>query len=163
MEASHIPLNRAESSFQVSGVRSDPGKIIVDWQDGHQSTFHTIWLRDNCSCDQCGDHSGGHRFFELGMLPGSLANHAAFEDGMIRIHWREDHHVSTFDPAWLRSHCYSDEERSRRKRQPVLWDAGLSDALPSINYPALLRDEAALLGVFDYVKDYRILSPEKFT
>ena len=68
MEASHIARKCTESVNLVTGVSSDEHSVTITWHDGHQSVFHTVWLRDNCSCDLCGDHSGGHRFFELNML-----------------------------------------------------------------------------------------------
>ena len=67
MKASHVARYRAETEYLIKGVKSNQQGVEVEWCDGHRSIFHSIWLRDNCSCDQCGDHSGGHRFFELNM------------------------------------------------------------------------------------------------
>ena len=74
MQASHIARNRVEPGNTVSAVEGTCSGVTINWQDGHRSVFHPIWLRDNCSCDDCGDHSGGHRFFELNMLPEDLTN-----------------------------------------------------------------------------------------
>ena len=68
MKAAHVARGRIEAQYQIEFIRGSQQEVEIEWQDGHRSTFHTIWLRDNCSCDKCGDHSGGHRFFELNML-----------------------------------------------------------------------------------------------
>ena len=102
MQASHVARNRAEPENLVTGLESKQGAVTIDWCDGHQSVFHPVWLRDNCSCDMCGDHSGGHRFFELNMLPKDLTSQIDLVDGLVRIKW-VDEHVTTYDPSWLRS------------------------------------------------------------
>ena len=63
MKASHIPRESLEFAGLVTEVMSDERRATITWHDGHQSVFHTIWLRDNCSCDSCGDHSGGASVF----------------------------------------------------------------------------------------------------
>lgn len=156
LEASHIARARVEPENLVTGVYSDARKVTIDWADGHRSEFHTVWLRDNCSCESCGDHSGGHRFFELNMLPQKLANNASVEDGLLKIQWIEDGHVTQFDTAWLRSHCYSSEERGRRRHRPVLWDAAFTSNLPSVSYAEALNSNTQLLRIYDAVKTYGI-------
>ena len=136
MKASHIPREDLRSVGLVTNVASEEHSATITWHDGHQSVFHTVWLRDNCSCDSCGDHSGGHRFFELNMLPGELTNGISFSGNLIKIDWLKEGHSTVFDATWLRSHCYSDQERVSRRHKPVLWDAGLTKHLPSVSYPA---------------------------
>ena len=156
MKASHILRESLESAGLVTEVMSDERRATITWHDGHQSVFHTIWLRDNCSCDSCGDHSGGHRFFELNMMPGDLANRISFDGNLIKIDWLKEAHSTVFDAAWLRSHCYSNQERARRRHKPVLWDAGLTECLPHVSYPAALEDQEHLLAIYDAVRTYGI-------
>ena len=156
MKASHIPRESLESAGLVTEVMSDERRATITWHDGHQSVFHTIWLRDNCSCDLCGDHSGGHRFFELNMMPGELTNRISFDGNLIKIDWLKEAHSTVFDAAWLRSHCYSNQERARRRHKPVLWDAGLTECLPHVSYPAALEDQEQLLAIYDAVRTYGI-------
>ena len=156
MEASHIARHRGEPANRILAFESDERQVTIDWADGHRSHFHTIWLRDNCSCDLCGDHSGGHRFFELGFLPNSLANEASLSEDLLRIQWQADGHVTTYDPAWLRAHCYSEEERVARRPQPVTWDASITGRLPEADYPRMLEDDAELLKLYDGVRSHGI-------
>ena len=156
MQASHIARNRTEPGNLVAEVASTRTDVTIDWQDGHRSVFHPVWLRDNCSCSNCGDHSGGHRFFELNMLPDDLSNRVTCVDGMIKIEWLADNHLTTYDPGWLRSHCHSDQERRKRRPQPVLWDAAFAEELPTVDYMAAQSDRKELLKIYDAVRTYGI-------
>jgi len=156
MQAAHIARQPVEPKHRVATIENDNDKLIIHWIDGHQSIFHTIWLRDNCSCEECGDHSGGHRFFELNMLPDSLANEVTQIDGMIKITWTVDGHVTLYDPGWLRSHCYSKQERQSRRHHPVVWDASITQNLPQVDYERATYDRAELLKLYDSIRTYGI-------
>lgn len=156
MQAAHITRQSLEPRFRIVKIDNDKDEVLIHWEDGHQSLFHAVWLRDNCSCDQCGDHSGGHRFFELNMLPESLGNTVSDIDGVLRIEWTADGHVTHFDPAWLRSHCCSHQERTSRRHQPVLWDATFTKDLPRVNYTEATKHRSTLLEIYDAVRTYGI-------
>ncbi len=156
MQASHIARNNVEPGNLVSGVENNGNEIAVTWQDGHRSVFHSIWLRDNCSCTDCGDHSGGHRFFELNMVPEDLARKVTSADGKIIIKWLADSHLTTYDPSWLRSHCQSDQERRKRRPSPVLWDSSLAGHLPKVDYVTAQKDRRELLKLYDAVRTHGI-------
>ncbi len=156
MQASHVARNRTETAYEITAIESDEHLLRIDWDDGHRSEFHMVWLRDNCSCEECGDHSGGHRFFELGMLPDSYSNEANLVDGMVQIKWLEGHHVTKFDPAWLRAHCYADNERRKRRHHPITWDASITGNVPEVDYPKAREDDAELLKLYDSVRTHGI-------
>jgi len=156
MEAAHIARGRIEPAHLVENIKSDQRSVTINWADGHCSTFHAIWLRDNCSCDECGDHSGGHRFFELNMLPASLEHRVSEVDGMIKIDWTSNDHATFYDPAWLRNHCQSEQERNKRRPSPVLWDASFTKDLPSVSYRKANSDKNELIKIYDAVKTYGI-------
>lgn len=156
MRASHVAQQKTDKACLVTAVKSNDRLMTVDWADGHQSNFHTVWLRDNCSCDECGDHSGGQRFFELNQLPDTLVNQARLVDGMVQINWRADGHVTTYDPAWLRAHCYCDSERAKRRPRPITWDASITGKVPEADYPTALDNDAELLKLYDSVSSHGI-------
>lgn len=152
MKASHVARHRLEPENQIESIKSSEHEIQIAWLDGHRSTFHTLWLRDNCSCDKCGDHSGGHRFFELNMLPIRLENTVSHANGVLQLIWTEDGHVTQYDSAWLRCHCNSQIERNKRRIKPVLWDASMTGNLPVVCYPKATKDDAELLNLYDAVR-----------
>ncbi|MEM9333180.1 MAG: TauD/TfdA family dioxygenase [Pseudomonadota bacterium] len=156
MQAANVARHIQEPESLISQLSSDNQTLKIDWLDGHQSVFHNVWLRDNCACEQCGDHSGGHRFFELNGLPDTLDHTARIVGDMIQITWTEDGHITCYDPAWLRAHCYSDAERAKRRHQPQTWDASLSGQVPEIDYTLALKNESELLNLHNAVRSHGI-------
>jgi [2-(trimethylamino)ethyl]phosphonate dioxygenase len=115
----------------MSELRVDPSRVHVTWDDGHESTFHALWLRDNCPCGEC-RHPSGQRVLDTRTLPDDVAlGFAHAENGHVRAVFM-DGHEARFDAAWLRAHCYCDEERPTSRRR--LWDA-------TIETPVLCYDE----------------------
>ena len=141
----------------IETVKANGRSLDIAWQDGHHSTFHNIWLRDNCSCDSCGDHSGGARFFEIKDIPSDLTTAASVdEDGRLRLDWAADGHTTYYDTSWLRSHCYSASERGKRRHNPITWDASIAGKLPEADYAKTQTDEVERLKVHDAVRTYGI-------
>lgn len=156
MDAAHVARERSELEFQIVNATGDHQFITVDWGDGHRSRFHKIWLRDNCSCDECGDHSGGHRFFELNMLTHNLQHRLTLKNGMLNIAWEREGHTTQYDPAWLRCHCPSSAERRKRRLQPFLWDASFTAQIPAVDYPVARKNPNELLKIYDSVRTFGI-------
>jgi len=155
MLAANKYRHNTDAYATINSVQPNGTSVKIDWADGHESIFHTIWLRDNCTCDECGDHSGGHRFFELNMLPDSAkVRHANVDEGRLSLVWENDGHATQYDPAWLRAHCYSDSERQRRRHQPILWDATLAGNVPEANYRLAQEDDAEKLKIYDAVRTH---------
>ena len=156
MHAAHIARHSKAPEASITAAQPDGRTLTIDWADGHRSTFHTVWLRDNCSCDVCGDHSGGHRFFELNELPADLSLTAEMAGDLLRLTWRADGHITHFDPAWLRAHCYSDTERQKRRKGPATWDATMTGHLPEADYERARQDPAELFRLLDAVRRHGI-------
>jgi hypothetical protein len=50
---------------RIVGARCEEGGVAVDWDDGRQSRFHAVWLRDNCACSACRHPQAMERQFLL--------------------------------------------------------------------------------------------------
>ena len=155
MHAAHIARDHTDPESTPVAIAAEGRTVQIEWADGHRSTFHNIWLRDNCSCEACGDHSGGHRFFELTMLPEDMTVEVRLAEGMIHLTWSDGHHTH-YDPAWLRAHCYTPAERKRRRPKPLTWDAGFAAKLPVVDYRTAQDNETHRLGLFDAVRTHGI-------
>ena len=155
MQAAHIARDHTDAEATPVAIASQERTVSIDWADGHRSEFHAIWLRDNCSCETCGDHSGGHRFFELCMLPEDMNVTAVLTGSMVHLTW-SDGHVTRYDPAWLRAHCYAPAERARRRPAPQTWDARFAQDLPVVDYPLAQENETHRLRLFDAVRTHGI-------
>lgn len=123
----------------MATLTSDPRRLRVTWEDGHESTFHAIWLRDNCRCEEC-RHPSGQRLLDTRTLPDDVSlSSATIGDGTVAAVFA-DGHSTRFEAAWLREHCYcADETRPPRRR---LWDATVS--LPVLSYDEVTGSEDAL-------------------
>ena len=134
--------------------------VKITWADGHSSVFHNVWLRDNCACHLCGDHSGGHRLGELQQMPDDLSVTATVSDeepGTVALFWHADGHSSRFRTGWLRAHCNSPSEREKRRRRLTLWDKTFSGQVPSVDYAQMLTDDCERLRLYDSVRQFGIV------
>jgi hypothetical protein len=60
----------------IESLSADGSTLRVDWADGHHSTFHAVWLRDNCPCTEC-RHLSGQRLLDSVAIPDDVAVVAA--------------------------------------------------------------------------------------
>ena len=120
-----------------------PDALTAHWSDGASSTFHYLWLRDNCPGQL--HPSTRHRVVETSTIPDDVhpADARVGESGGLTINWAHDGLRSTYEPSWLLVHDYS--RGARHPRQAVTpWNAATIDsALPEASYPALLADDRA--------------------
>jgi gamma-butyrobetaine dioxygenase len=129
-------------------LRLDPSRVDVTWDDGHESTFHAIWLRDNCPCAEC-RHPSGQRLLDTRTLPDDVVLASArVDDGSVEAVFG-DGHEARFDAAWLRAHCYCDAEP--RPSTLRLWDAAVE--LPVLCYDEVVGSRDALRRWLQWVDE----------
>ena len=87
----------APPQHAVRDIDRQAREIIITWEDDRQDRFNHIWLRDNCTCEQCGDRSGGHRYLEITSIDPDLVPDEVTLDaaGALRIKWRGDGHLTS--------------------------------------------------------------------
>ena len=142
---------------RIAKLNADETHLSVTWEDAHTSFFHHIWLRDNCNCQACGgDPIDNRRRLKIGDIPLDVhpASYQIDDRGSLGITWSPTHHISVYDPAWLRQHCYCPDERSRRRHCPILWDSKLGESVPQIDFRDMVGDERRQLQMLELVRDY---------
>lgn len=140
----------------IESVRVLGDAVRIRWADKHVSTFHHLWLRDHCPSRY--HPSSGQRMLPLssipiGVAPSRLAILGGTGTGQtLEIAWltggtqaafvaagaqsaaalskSSPAHVSSFEAAWLREHCYS--ESARRLRAASGDVAAEGGALPRV-------------------------------
>jgi len=144
--------------YQISKVQQDQRKLFVYWGDGHRSTFHYIWLRDNCYCSVCGNPTHGEKHFRIVDVPVDIEPLSVRWDSgnALEILWKPDGHKSIYNAQWLRQHCYSATEREHRQHRPILWDSNIVTSLPEITYEEVLPGDAGRLQLLEHLRDYGI-------
>jgi gamma-butyrobetaine hydroxylase len=120
-------------------LATEARRVRITWDDGHESTFHAIWLRDNCPCPEC-RHESGQRLLDTRSVPDDVALATAHaDDGSITATFA-DGHEARFGAAWLRDHCYCGAESHPSRRR--LWDATVE--LPVLCYDEVTGSDDAL-------------------
>ncbi|WP_170334429.1 TauD/TfdA family dioxygenase [Ruegeria arenilitoris] len=138
----------------IRSAATENGHMFVVWEDGHESRFHPIWLRHQCWCLDCGTPETGVRGIRLHHIDeGIRIESARVEGDTILVIW-PDGHRSEYAARWLRNHCYSDSERSRRRVRPVLWDRSINADIPVGSLVEAEGDPAARLKILETVRDY---------
>jgi gamma-butyrobetaine hydroxylase len=151
-----VALTVAAHRGHIERVEREGRELICCWSDGHRSRFHAIWLRDNCGCPECRDPGTGHRLMDVLSIPDEIAPDTVrlTSSGDVEIVWTPGGHASRYEVEWLRAHCYSDEERLRRRRQPVLWGAEIAGRIPTFADAEVRSDEPAQFRWLSAVRDY---------
>jgi len=120
----------------------DQQTLKIEWGDGHNSTFHYVWLRDNAPENR---HTNGQKLIETTSIPLEVTARAITVDRTVRIEWTDIPTVSEFEPGWLRTHAYEQSEVALRRWRPSLWKAeDLVNRLPEFSYMALIQNDKML-------------------
>ena len=145
----------------ASATLEDGGRAArVTWADGASSRFHAVWLRDNCQDARCRHPGNGQRLFDILDLPADLrlAKAAPSADGdALEVVFAPEGHATRFAAGWLRAHRYDAAERRAPgwlKGGVEPWGRELGDALPSLPFDAISRDERALARWLGWVARY---------
>ncbi|NXM74396.1 BODG dioxygenase, partial [Serilophus lunatus] len=127
----------------------DAGHFVrVEWEDGSESHYPSVWLRDNCQCPLC-------------FLPSARARRLLFEDLDVNVVVKDvaladrkkisvvwpDEHASEYEAEWLKKRCFSEEARAEIQADLFLpehqyWGSDLQ--LPQIPFEEVMyNDESA--------------------
>ncbi|XP_063145626.1 gamma-butyrobetaine dioxygenase [Candoia aspera] len=123
--------------------------ICVHWEDGSESLYPSVWLRDNCQCPDCFLHSAKARKLPLENLDISIKVKDVTlteQKKKVNIVWPDDH-TSEFEAEWLKKRCFSDQARAKTQEELFFserqyWGSDLE--LPTMSFEEVLHsDESA--------------------
>ncbi len=116
----------------ISKIEKNSTYLKVIWNDGEESKFNYLWLRDNCPTAH--DKDSRHRMFNILKVSEDInpKNYSVKEDGKLEIEWSEGDHTSYYDPNWLRENCYTIKNKQKYVSPYKLWDSSLQKNLKSI-------------------------------
>lgn len=139
------------SKTTIVNHQATPETLEIEWGDGHQSTFHYMWLRDNAPENR---HANGQKLVDTLSIPLDLTARSVSVNGRVKIEWANDGHVTEFSAEWLRANAYEKSEMAARRQMKRLWDSADFATLPtSFNYPQLASDNAHLRDMLAHVRD----------
>ncbi len=161
-------MKSQNQQYQICKIQQERNKLFLNWADGHRSTFHYIWLRDNCYCSICGDPKHGEKRFQITDVPMDIEPLSVTWDSSntLEILWKPDGHKSLYNTQWLRQHCYSHIERENRQYRPIFGDSKIVSNLPEIAYEQVINGNSGRLKLLENLRDYglcfvRNMPPEK--
>ncbi len=116
----------------ISKLEKNSTYLKVLWNDGEESKFNYLWLRDNCPTAH--DKDSRHRMFNILEVSQNInpKKYSISSDGKLEIEWSEGNHTSYYDPKWLRENCYTLKNKQKYVSPYKLWDRSLEKNLKSI-------------------------------
>ena len=137
-----------ESAHRLRSVTLLTDSVETTWDDARISSYHFLWLRDNCPCSQCVHPATREQMFEVVDAPENLVAGSVSLDvtGALNVQW-SDGHRSLYEAGWLRSHAYDETSRSERAaqlRSVRPWDSKL--VIPTFDYASVMSSDRVLLN-----------------
>ena len=118
--------------IEIAKIEKNSTYLKVLWNDGEESKFNFMWLRDNCPTAH--DKDSRHRMFNILNVSEKLnpKKYIVNSDGNLEIEWSEGDHTSYFDQKWLRDNCYTLKHKAKYISPYTLWNNELQNNLSSI-------------------------------
>tara|TARA_A100001011_G_scaffold36896_1_gene35051 strand:- start:2352 stop:3476 length:1125 start_codon:yes stop_codon:yes gene_type:complete len=131
----------------ISKIEKNSSYLKVIWNDGEESKFNYLWLRDNCPSAH--DKDSRHRMFNILNVSQDInpKKYNVNEEGKLEIEWSEGGHISYFDQNWLRDNCYTIKNKKKYVSPYQLWDCSLEKDLQSvrINHDDIISSDQGLI------------------
>ena len=145
-----VATNCGKNITEACTLEFQGHKVLqVTWENGTQSQFPFIFLRDNCLCPQCYEKSAKQRLFETVSVELDIeAKNVIFdpEKQSFEITW-PDGHTSVFESIWLAERQFpksKDEQIEKSKSyfpKKLLWDSSFD--VPTADFQSILTDDSA--------------------
>ncbi|MEH6457958.1 MAG: TauD/TfdA family dioxygenase, partial [Cocleimonas sp.] len=138
-------------SYQLNNVELLAPEVCAlktVWDDGKQSKFHYIWLRDNCPSNF---HPDTHeRVFDLLSISDDIhPTKVEFDNESLTIDWsegsEENMHQSIFPLEWLYQNAYSGDLKKDKRTNYESWAGDFADRIPRVEYAEIMNHDSALL------------------
>ena len=132
----------------LQSVTHTPEHVELEWDDGVQSWFPAIWMRDNVPSAR--HRPDGQKLFDIRALPADVSIRAAVitATGQLRVSFGPECLDAEFDPAWLTRY----RQRARDERRTP-WDARLA-VFPEDSWHNVSTERSALGRWLRSVVDY---------
>ena len=131
----------------ISRLEKNSTYLKVIWDDGEESKFNYLWLRDNCPSAH--DKDSRHRMFNILDVSPNInpKNYNVNKNGNLEIEWSEGDHRSSYDPIWLRKNCYTIKNKAKYISPYKLWNNSLEKNLQTIqiDHDEIINSEEGLI------------------
>ncbi|KAF4009338.1 hypothetical protein G4228_000679 [Cervus hanglu yarkandensis] len=130
--------------IQKAEVLDGAHLMRIIWQDGADSIYPAVWLRDNCQCPDCYLDSAKARKLLIEALDVYIGiKDLMFDRKKVHIMWPNDHY-SEYKADWLKKRCFSQQARERLQKELFLPECqywGSEFQLPTLDFEDVLKDD----------------------
>lgn len=144
-----VPMSDLEplaTGQAITGLSHTASELRLRWDDGRESRFAAISLRDNCPCTACRHPQALERtFLFVDHAPAQILQ-ATLEAGQVvcvRSISGGEEHLSRFTAGWLRRHDPDTADERETTAKPT-WDAGMAKTLPRVDFTAYMQEDDGL-------------------
>lgn len=140
---------------KIELLDSQKNALKTYWADGKTSSFHYLWLRDNCSTNF---HPDTHEsiFDLLSVTENIHPIKVEFDDETLKIDWSEGEHRSSFSLAWLYQHAYSGDLKKDQSTGYISWSGDFANNIPRVDHNQVMDNDVALLDWMKALDKYGI-------
>lgn len=131
------------TDYQIESVALIDHAIQIRWNEGIDSTYHYIWLRDNCP-SAFHPHTGERSFDLLSVSKDIHPLSVSFDETTLTIEWSEQAHISHFEQSWLREFGYSSALTKDHSSPYESWDGTFIDHIPMYDQQSIMTSDSAL-------------------
>ncbi|HLY52964.1 MAG TPA: TauD/TfdA family dioxygenase, partial [Steroidobacteraceae bacterium] len=142
-------LARFETERRIEAVEHELHALTIHWDDGRESRFHALWLRDNCPCSACRHPHALERTFVFVDHPEPCITAAVLgPEELVEVTFRagEEVHRTCFARGWLRAHEAGERGSGTLGWRPKLWTKRLGRELIRIAYREYMETAAGVRG-----------------
>jgi len=123
------------SEHELKRVWSTPESLRLEWWNGEQSEFPSLWLRDNCPFER--DSQSGQRLIDIADLPiDPKIRSVSKEQGAVVIAWHDEPRAASFDPAWLKANTPGNVRLDKEPRAKTWLEGSKLDAAKDFAWTA---------------------------
>jgi len=124
-------------------IQTTDSCLHVTWDDGVESWYPWLWLRDHAHDEATMHPVTQQRQLDTASLPPDLRATAAVADnGVARLTWQGDSHVSEVPVAFLRRFRMPQAAQIATMPRPLLWDAATVSELPlRVSYDSVVGSD----------------------
>lgn len=100
------------------GLEDKKKHVTVDWHDGTNSRFHSVWLRHNCHCSECMQDYSGQRLLDGSKISPKILIEKIYinESGCsLNIKWEGSDHLGVIPLEFLKKNCYTNRKCQEHK------------------------------------------------
>lgn len=92
----------------MSRITSTTSDSITISLPGGETSFHHIWLRDHCRCEDCYFDTTKQRLLNSATIDEEIHPlESSIQDSKLHIKWSQGDHKSVYDLPWLELHSYN--------------------------------------------------------